>query len=220
MIISVVTGVWKRPEVFKLFAKGIKAIPYPLNVIVVGSEKHRSRKLVEDEGFTYIEHKNRPLSNKMNAAMQAAKGSDYVICMGSDDIISPDLFSLYYRYMVDGYEAIGLTDLYFYELETGKAIYWGGYSDYRKGKTVGAARCISGEVLDWWEWKAWDDNLNKYLDSSMKLEGLNLKKISLKETNLLAVDIKSKTNITPFKLWDNSTYIDSNIITDEFSYIL
>ena len=38
MIISVVTGVWKRPEVFKLFAKGIKAIPYPLNVIVVGTK--------------------------------------------------------------------------------------------------------------------------------------------------------------------------------------
>ena len=54
----------------------------------------------------------------------------------------------------------------------------------------------------------------------MKLEGLKLKKISLKETNLLAVDIKSKTNITRFQLWDNSTYVDSKIITDEFSYIL
>lgn len=221
MNITICTGVWKRPEVFKLFAKGVKNLPYNIRVIVSGSEGVTSRRLVTSEGFEYIEKRNKPLSNKMNAATQAAKGSDYVICMGSDDIITPEVFALYMRYMKRGYEFIGLEDLYFYDLRSSKALYWAGYSDHRKGLTVGAGRCISANVMESWNWKPWDDGLNKYLDSSMtaKMNVGKSKSINLKKNGLIAVDLKSKINITPFSKWENAEYINPEIITEKLPYL-
>lgn len=221
--ITLVTGVWKRPEVFKLFAKGVKDLPYDLRVIVSGSEGRTSRSMVVNEGFEYIEVRNRPLGNKMNQPVVKAKGSDYVICMGSDDILSPELFKLYLRYMKLGFDFIGLEDFYFYDLNRGKALYWGGYTDRkRKGKTVGAGRCLSAKLLDSMDWQPWDAKRNQYLDASMneKISSAKKKKvINLKKRGLMAVDLKSSKNITPFQRWDNSLYIDPKLIKDHFHYL-
>lgn len=202
-----------------MFAQGVKNIPYDLNVICVGSEGVHSKRMVEHYGFTYIEKPNRPLSNKMNASVEAAKGSDYVICVGSDDILSPELFELYLGAMKQDYDFIGLQDLYFYDLRSGKALYWGGYSDKRKGKTVGAGRCISKRVLDSLDWQLWEKGHNRYLDSVMRAKPINEKVINLKKENVLAVDIKSGVNITHFEKWQNAQYIDPSIITNKFEYI-
>lgn len=220
MNITVVTGVWKRPEVFEMFAKGIKNLGVDVKVIVSGSEGQRSKKMVERHGFKYIETSNYPLSNKMNHAAKAAKGSDYVICMGSDDVISTELMQEYLIYMEQGYDFIGLTDLYFYDTVSDKAIYWGGYIDKRKGSTIGAGCVISNGLMNKWGWKPWKMGLNKGLDSSMqpRISG-KVAKISLKERGLFALDIKSETNITPFALWQNTSYIDAQIIKDKFDYL-
>lgn len=221
MNITVVTGVWKRPEVFEMFAKGIKNLGVDVRVIVAGSEGDRSRNMVEAHGFDYIEIKNEPLAEKMNATTLSAKGSDYVICMGSDDIISPELMQEYLKHMKEGYDFIGVTDFYFWDTVGQRALYWGGYRErYRKGVTAGAARCISARLMDEWNWMPWKVEHSKYLDNSMEGRITGSKKIlSLKELGLFALDIKSSTNMTPFALWDNTNYIDAQIIKDNFPYL-
>jgi hypothetical protein len=41
----------------------------------------------------------------------------------------------------------------------------------------------------------------------------------MKEKGMFALDIKSSTNMTPFKKWDNSEFIETEIIKKQFPYI-
>lgn len=218
----IVTGIWKRHEVFEIFAKHTKKLG--IGVIVAGSDGKDSEAIVKKYGFHYIEIDNQPLATKMNATTLKAKelGYTHVICVGSDDLLSKELIDEYLKLMRKGYDYIGVTDFYFYEMESGKAAYWGGYRDRQRiGHTAGAGRVISNALLDEWDWLPWDDKDSKYLDNSMQNKlrsSLHPKTtFSLKEKGLLAVDIKSQVNMTPFELWDNTSYIDPKLITDNFN---
>ena len=221
MKISMVTGVWKRPEVFKMFAKGVHHLDVDINVIVAGSEGDTSRKMVESEGFNYIEIANQPLATKMNATTLAAKGSDYVICMGSDDVLSQELLNHYIIWMEKGYDFIGVQDFYFYDTKSGKSLYWGGYRDRRRFMhSAGAGRCISSDLMNRWKWQPWKVGDDDMLDNSMQGRIRGKQKIlNIRELGVYALDIKSSTNMTPFKKWDNTTFFDSNIIKSKFHYI-
>jgi len=221
MKISMVTGVWKRPEVFKMFAKSVHALNTEIDVIVAGSEGAKSKKMVEDEGFQYIEIANQPLATKMNATTLAAQNSDYVLCMGSDDIMHPALMDHYIELMKAGHDFIGCQDYYFYDTVSGRSLYWGGYRErYRRHVPCGASRAISSRLMDRWDWKPWKVGDDAYLDNSMdgRIRGKQ-KIINLKKLGLYALDIKSSTNMTPFERWPNTQWINSNIIKEKFDYI-
>jgi len=225
--IAIITGVWKRPEVFKMFADGIDRIGKVKGVDVVtiisGSEGQRSKKMVTNRCFEYIEVPNKPLARKMNVTASKARDMKctHVLCVGSDDIISPKLFKEYIKQIRKGYDFIGVLDFYFYDTVSKKAMYWGGYREsFRRGHTCGAGRVISARLLKEWNWKPWNNKDSLYLDNSMqsKLQntGCNSYTFSLKEKGLYGLDIKSSTNMTPFKKWDNTKFIDAEIIKREF----
>lgn len=215
----IVTGMWKRPEVFKIFGKHYQDLG--IDVIVAGSEGKKSKELAESFGFIYLERPNQPLAEKMNATINEGlkRGYTHFICVGSDDLLTKDLVDEYKRLIRLGYHFIGVLDFYFYELETGKASYWGGYRDRKRFRnTCGAGRVLSRKLVESWGGKIWEGE--RYLDSSMqqKLATSDLPKyvFKLKNKGLFAVDIKSNTNLTPFSLWDNSSYINGQILENEF----
>jgi len=215
----IVTGMWKRPEVFKIFGRHYQDLG--IDVIVAGSEGHKSKELAESFGFIYLERPNQPLAEKMNATITEGlkRGYTHFICVGSDDLLTKDLVDEYKRLIRLGYHFIGVLDFYFYELETGRASYWGGYRDRKRFRnTCGAGRVLSRKLVESWNGKVWEGE--RYLDTSMqqKLATSDLPKyvFKLKDKGLLAVDIKSDTNLTPFKLWDNTSYIDAQILEDGF----
>ena len=72
--------------------------------------------------------------------------------------------------------------------------------------------------MDEWDWKPWKVGDDLMLDNSMqgRIRG-SVKTFSLKESGLMALDIKSSTNMTPFEKWDNAYFIDPKIITDTFT---
>ena len=228
--IAIVTAVWKRPEVFEMFARGIKEL-YKINnleivTIVSGSEGAESRRMVEFNRFKYIEIPNDPLAAKVNATTYAAQfeNVDYVLCLGSDDVVSVDCMKYYIECMRIGYDFIGVTDFYFYDTDSQKSAYWGGYREAnRKGNTCGAGRLISARLMKLWDWMPWENKHSKILDNSMqeKLKSTPHSShiFSLKEKGLFALDIKSSTNMTPFKLWDNTEYINSDIILENFAHV-
>lgn len=231
MKIAIVTGIWKRREIFEMCAKGIRLLQEQnkceLSVIVSGSEGDVSKQLVEKHGFEYIEMPNEPLAEKMNAPVMMAKelNCDYVFCIGSDDIISPELFSIYVEQAKRGIDFVGVTDFYFYDTISKQSIYWGGYrEDWRKGHTCGAGRLISKRLLNLWGWKLWENKHNRILDNSIqdKLKSTphTSKTFSIKEKNVFAIDIKSSENMTPFEMWDNTVQSDFAIIEKHFNYIL
>jgi hypothetical protein len=229
--LAIVTSVWKRPEIFEMFAKGVnnlinKCNNFEITIVVSGSEWLESHKMVTDHGFTYIEVPNEPLAAKVNASTYACKklNIDYVICVGSDDIISPELLNEYEKYMRKGIDFIGVTDCYFYDVTSKKSLYWGGYTEnYRKGHTVGAFRALSARILSLWDWMPWENRDSNGLDRSMqdklKKTPHSIHTFNMKSLGLFALDIKSSTNMTKFRQWDNSNFIDSKIIKNQFSYV-
>lgn len=230
MKIAIVSLVWKRPEVFEMFAQGIHALKIPkdvqVQVFISGSEGSTSRIPVESHGFQYVEIPNQPLAKKANAPLRFAKkwDADYVLCMGSDDVLSPELFLLYIDIMRKGVDFMGVLDFYFYDTTTGKASYWGGYNDRRAGLTCGAGRVLSRRILELWNWSVWESKHNHILDNSMdeKLRDIEHRSCTfrMKDYDLYAVDIKSSTNMTPFELWPNTRYVKSELLTKKFPFIV
>lgn len=230
MKLAIVSAVWKRHDIFEMFAKGVHELEkikgLEIVTIIAGSEGEASKQLVEKHNFHYIEMPNQPLAQKVNAPLKVAQslGVDYVLCVGSDDIIHPDLMKKYLELMKKGFDFIGLVDFYFYDTTSNKSAYWGGYREIRRLKhTCGAGRLLSRKLLNKWKWVIWDNKHNAILDNSMqeKLKSTSHSSyiFSLRKNNLYALDIKSEINMTPFKLWDNTNYIDNNIIFDKFNYI-
>ena len=245
--LAIVASVWKRPEVVRMFISGIKKIidgcdNFEISLIISESFQNYSIKEQSSGYLTnnlikwllecglkfgkIIEIPNEPLAAKVNATTYACKNLevDYVLCLGSDDIMTPELLNEYAIHMRNGIDFIGVTDFYFYDTVSGKSLYWGGYTEpYRKGHTAGAARALSARLLRQWDWMPWENRDSHVLDKSMqdklKVTPHTIHTFSMKEKNLFALDIKSETNMTPFAKWNNSEFIDTKIIKEKFHFI-
>lgn len=230
--ITFVTAVWKRPEVFALFAKGIhnleKRFPkIKFNTAVSGSEGEQSKAMVEDEGFLYVECENQPLGKKMNKALELglSTNADYYILLGSDDIICENLFKLYLSEIDKGTEYIYVTDGYFYDLISQKALYWAGYrKSCNRGHALGAGRVLKSDVLKRTNGKLWyDDRLNNLLDTAFdeitKGKVKTKKAFKCYDEGVVILDIKTSTNMTPFAQWDNARFIKPDYIYNRIPYI-
>jgi hypothetical protein len=225
MRVAIISAMWKRPEVFTVFAKRCQQLQKKFNTIsiVVGSEGKTSQRLANLHGISYIEQINQPLGRKMNTASIRAKdyNPDYVLCLGSDDLISDSTFSYYLQLMEEGYDYIATEDFYFFDSKTKKASYWAGYRNDFKGMPCGAGRALSKRICQKLNWKLWyDEKYSDVLDTAMdeQLRTFYHKDIliNLKKNNLMAFDIKSSTNMTPFELWDNTVEIDAYTILQHF----
>lgn len=229
MKLAIVTAVWKRPEVFKLFAKSIELISkirgLEAVVIVAGSEGQKSRRLVKSFGFEYVEMDNRFLSNKFNAAAEKAKSfnPDYLMITGSDDLISVDLMRFYMKQTKKKPDIIGVLDFYYYDLVSKKSMYWSGYPPRRHGEPAGALRMISKRLMKKLDWQPFDPGRPKGIDSGLwrRVNEIDHSRciFSMKDFGLFAVDVKSETNITPFQRWENCVYLPSEVILNEFEYL-
>lgn len=218
--IAFVTGIWKRDNIFEIFAEGIKLLKkefkeVEIQCFVAGSEGAKSEKLVKKHKFEYVEIANTPLGIKFNMAALVARkwNPDFCMMLGSDDLISPDLFS---RYLINAQKNVDysyITDCFFYDTISGKASYWGGYTKpFNKGHAAGIGRMLSARLMQAMSWQPWlNDRLHDLLDTSMDMK---LKRILHTREEIraadsgCALDIKSSVNMTPFKLWDNTTYVD------------
>jgi hypothetical protein len=209
------TCVWKRPGLSRVVLRVYRRIQrslagqIDLKLLAVGSEGDDSRRLCEDEGFDYIEYPNSPLSHKWNAGVQAARSydPDGLIFAGSDDLLSSELFKAYAEKLKDGYDFFGLSDLYFFDTQSGRLGYWGGYEHVipeRLGEPIGCGRCFSRNLLDQTVWNLWpsEPGYQSLLDEAtlcyVQEKGFQPKTFKLDDINVRAVDIKTDTNINPF----------------------
>lgn len=219
--IAIVTAMWRRPDVFRMFAEGVKVLQRHFDNVeiiccVAGSEMNKSKDLAQEYGFQYCEAHNRPLYAKIQKAVSLAKNSkaDYCLMVGSDDIITQDLMQKYISLAHQKVDYACLMDCYFYDTRSKRAMYWGGYiSERNKGRSAGIGRFISSVLLEKIGWQCWPPGYDNVLDTGFdkQLEGKEFTKyeINLKKENLFALDIKSGTNMTPFAKWDNTEYVNA-----------
>lgn len=190
-----------------------QAKEHEFDIIVVGSEGESSKKLAE--GCIYIEHENKPVSNKHNAGIKKAIeiGATGVVLMGSDDIVSDNYFE-FIKSKETSENIIGLKDLYFYSTRTKELSYFGGYRNNEQ--TVGAGRYFPMSVINKLKGKLWSEGLNSGLDTNCTLKlnklGIIEESYSMEETDIFLVDIKHTRSITNHAILEIGQKVKSEIM--------
>jgi hypothetical protein len=95
-------------------------------------------------GFKFVEAPNDCLGTKMNIGIERALeyDFDYLMNLGSDDIITKDLFKAYEPYFKDKKPFFGSTRLTFLDSRSKEA------KTFDYGVMIGAGRCIRRDVLE------------------------------------------------------------------------
>lgn len=145
MYIKALILLWKRPEVTRICFQGIKRLQKKIEIdpVCIYSED-QSKELCQEFGFESYHFENLPLGRKMNFGLDRALESkwDYLMTIGSDDILSEELFDIYSPLIEKRTMAFGVGCIYFYDTKTGKQARQSGMQVY------GAGRMIQREVLD------------------------------------------------------------------------
>ena len=230
--IIVLSCVWGRVNITRMFIDGLLKTQeklkdvYNFINIVVDSDYSNFELFNNNPNFKYFNHQNLPVSNKWNYGLSQCKNFDfdYVLMMGSDDVISDDVLLKYNDFFESGYNYIGLTDLFVYNTIDGKFYYWEGYSKNsgRFGESLGLGRCLHKEIIEHFNHQLWDYGLNRGLDGSMekRLKTLaSVKKINFNSKDYgVSCDIKSDVNITQLDTFINQL-TELDIHNEKYSYI-
>lgn len=217
MHIHIITCVWKRPEISKLFFDWYtelrKALPEGdvLTMAVGGSPNDQVKHLVP-EWARYVSAQNKPLGAKWSRVLDASKcvEFDYVLILGSDDFLNAEGLAWMYKQARTGIDFVGFRDLYLVDSQTKRVVYWPGY-DKGSRITIGAGRLIKREVIEATNWKLWSESKLRGLDHSMSkilapvlaARGSKIRKARMIEENVRLFDLKSAMNMNEFKRMTN-----------------
>lgn len=223
---------WQRPEITKLFVNGFvklqQSIDYDLELLCILSKEDQyfkeNLRILTGYGFNVCEYQNKPLGEKMNAGIKYALGNfefDYLMNLGSDNIINPKLFDIYKPYFNKGSLFFGIESVYFY-CNNSKLLYLFNIAD--GFIAMGAGRMIHKDILDKMDsnniW-LYNHDINASLDTNSTINiVLNTKiKPEIIKTGEIAyvLDIKSETNIhTIDEIIQYSKLITDKTILHEF----
>ena len=180
--IVILTCVWKRPELTKFvldYYRGLKnklSNILHIDLLAVGSEGQKSKKICEESGFDYVEQANLPLSDKWETGINECEkyNSDAVVIVGSDDLLSEKTLFFLCNKIMEGRLIVGLKDMYLYDSPKKKLYHWQGYetdskqSKHRGLESIGLGRCLSKKLLEKLDYSIWKDfKINKGLDGAM-----------------------------------------------------
>jgi hypothetical protein len=145
MKIGIVLPCWGRFDVVQLILKQLEKLNDVEIIPVLSIEDPQYKKLNElFENSTLKTHictsENHWLGEKHNVGFRkAAKlDIDWIMNLGSDDLLHPDLIELYKKQNLKNYDIIGIDSVFFYQYPE-KLIY---FKYYNKEQPVGAGRII------------------------------------------------------------------------------
>lgn len=212
--ILIYLAVWRRPEITELCFMGINRLrnhpSYDIDALAVISEPDMIS-LCNQYGIKWLMHENLPLGKKKNAGLVAAASYDfdYLMEIGSDDLITDDLLTQYLDY-IGKYDFFGISDAAYIESENGTC-----RRLITDKSTYGAGRMINRKVLDAMGWRLWNDNLNRGLDNdsvrSIESKGFNFYKVPAGNAPGV-IDVKSDENIWRFNYFLGHPYSIDNIL--------
>lgn len=214
--ILIYLAVWKRPLITELCFTGINRLRRSFNVeaLAVISEEEMIP-LCEKYGVNWVMYKNEPLGEKKNYGLSKAKEFDfeYLMEIGSDDLILDELVEDYLRNYVGKYEFFGVSDALHVDTEFRIA------HRIMSNTAYGAGRMISRRVLEDMNWTIWTKSANRGLDQN-SLFNIRRHKVAYKMTTPLkwpgVIDVKTRENIWKFNYFLGKPY-DLNEVLDKLS---
>lgn len=230
--VLIVIPVYKRPEVLQLCLIGLKKLREMVKSWVIApvfilspEDEHMktNEKLVKSAGFKVVYFKNLPVSDKLNAGIRYCwehYDFDYLMNLGSDDLIHPQIEQLYAPYLEKNVHFFGINTLYFWDFNNEKVIY---FDTYNTNGSIGAARMIHKSIIDWFmvnEFPLYEPGINSGMDCN---SAMNIKR-NMGEVDVIVesgkfpyvVDVKTDTNI------NHMMYIEArerNITPSDLSFI-
>ena len=231
MKVLILIPVFKRPEVLEIMLNGmdrfIGSVSWEIMPVFILSpddpDVETSEKLIKQHGWKRIYYKNLPVSNKINAGIEYVVRKyhfDYLMNFGSDDLIHPDIESLYEPYLRQKFKFFGINTLYFYELGTKRSIF---FDTYNTNGSIGAGRMIHYSILHDFVQQCYP-LYEPGLDSGMDCSSALMIKRVMNQIDVIIdsgrfpyiVDIKTNTNI------NHMMHIESrraNILPVESEYL-
>ncbi len=201
--IALLTPVWKRPELTRLYFDNVKRITeyktdqFSITPIITLSETW-AENLCKEYGFRYVFVDNDPLGAKMNAALKEVINEpfDWLITNGSDDFIEPTFLDEYLPHFKTK-KAFGIASVNVLNQQTKEQKVW------PIGYAFGALRAIRFDVLRVASISKdgfiglWPKHLNKALDfySAERLTQKTGTVIEIVEIETKLWDVKSDTSI-------------------------
>jgi hypothetical protein len=176
--------------------------------VICSGDNIEDKKVCEAAGAAWVTYPNTPLGAKWNAAFIKAKeyNPDACLFVGSSDWIS-DNWITELRPLLSQFDMIGTYGCHFIHLgnDGNRLCYWPGYTNGRKGESIGIGRLLSRQLIDRLQFKPFEDRLPNSLDHSMQVRcTLHAGRSHVVSNNL----IKSVSISTD--LWDNKHKFDDH----------
>lgn len=223
MRFAIATAVQGRYRLFDLFCEYYAGMKQVLDFeLYVSVSEDQNRIIANRWKHQPINVPNEPLWQKVNASAQAAKNYEFIIFIGSDDFMTEQTLRYYIAlFEQNKYEYVFPYDWYFFDTRTKKGLYWAGYNQpFNIGTACGAGRALSKRAMHRMNFQPWIRGFDTVLDTGMdrQIKKLRLKSYGfhLKRMNLFAMDVKTRNNMTPFAVWDNSFLLDGKKMLREY----
>ncbi len=205
--VLVFTAVYKRHDILELFKKGYDALAeywperFSFDLVGIVSSKEDQEKCRE-LGISTVFAENKPISDKHNKGLQQVldRDWDYILQLGSDDVMTPGALEYYAYAITKGFDVIGTKDLFVIERSTKKCVKV--HYSTSTSRMIGAGRMISRSTIEKLPitGELWIKGLDSGLDmvSQARLEGLGASFYMITPENKYIYDIKSDVNIWKF----------------------
>lgn len=188
--LAVILPYWNRPEITKLCFDRLnkQRLKFGFDVFVSGNNDS-----IVPNGFYTIDMLNLPLGNKLNSLVAQTTNYNGVIILGSDDFVSDSVFELYQTIDTTKEVFYGFDDCHVYDAWSKQLKYGINYKD-----TIGVARLWTKPTLEKMNYKLYESERNKGLDSNSKVNMLanGIIEVSLPYNGHFIVDVKCEDNIT------------------------
>lgn len=199
-----------RQKILHLYLASIKRLRENVEdeivVVVVSGEEDKD--LCGRYDVHHITRPNKPTSVKwdVGCAWLREQEVNYVMILGSDDVVSTPLMLNILHEMRNGYSVIGIKEIFFY----------GTYGRYNGlllrficKKISGVAKTISKEIMDKIDWKICYIERNHGMDALItKRTRPHIKTEKIVEG--ICVDVKSEHNMNRISLWSQKVKTPSD----------
>lgn len=200
--LAVILPYWGRSEITKLCFERLnkQRLKFGFDVFVSGDNDS-----IVPNGFYTIDVPNLPLGNKLNSLVAQTTNYDGVIILGSDDFISDSVFELYQTIDCTKEVFYGFDDCHVYDAWSKQLKCGINYKD-----TIGVARLWTKPTLEKMNYKLYESERNKGLDSNSKVNMLanGIVEVSLPYNGHFIVDVKCENNITSPEIIESCSISD------------
>lgn len=150
-------------------------------------------------GMDWVNFYNDGIGRKMNAGVRVSSYSqwDWLITLGSDDLIRPEIFASANYMAAEGFKFFGTNDCILYDWNTGNA------KRHKSGsQIIGAGRFVHRSLVEQCDYQLWPDDAMSGLDgqSEQRVEEVTGHYIQHMPTaHPFIVDVKSDVNIHSYE---------------------